>query len=94
MKAEQFRGFLFELDNLKNKVSLILKRVSDEKEDPKLDDYHKQTLEDVEAIISEVQPNIDEFSTKAENDEQLIEEIGEIIMNKNLTLEPLDTLCT
>lgn len=83
-KSAKFEEFKGQLNNLKDKMDMIVLRVAKEKEDPSLDDYHKGILEEAESILIEKQPEIQELELKRQEDQELIDKITGIIGEQDL----------
>jgi len=58
--------------------------VGKEKEDPALDDYHKDILEEVQATLGENQPMLEELEKKTETDKEIIKSFLERTNERDL----------
>ena len=84
IKNDEYGQFMVRFSNLKEKMDMILERVGKEKEDPALDDYHKDILEEVQATLGENQPMLEELEKKTETDKEIIKSFLERTNERDL----------
>ncbi|CAI2384062.1 unnamed protein product [Moneuplotes crassus] len=91
-KNADFCTFRDELASLKGKYEMVFTRVEQEKEDPRLNDNHREIISEVETILQDTNDKISELSIKQEEDEKLLGEIIEIVDNTELKTTDYDVL--